>query len=52
MATIALPSVQSLLIEMRAKGNTLSVGTAFVTTSKKDQATVEALHQLKFGYSG
>ena len=46
MATIALPSVQSLLIEVRAKGNALSVGTAFVVDSKKGPALVTNWHNL------
>ncbi len=46
MATIALPSVQSLLIEMRARGNALSVGTAFVVTSKKGHVLVTNWHNL------
>lgn len=46
MATIALPSVQSLLIEMRAKGTALSLGTAFVVNGKHGPALVTNWHNL------
>src|SRR5712691_6574577 len=46
MVTIALPSVQSLLIEMRANGNALSMGTAFVVNGKVGPALVTNWHNL------
>jgi hypothetical protein len=46
MANIAKPSVQSLLIEMRANGKSLSVGTAFVVDNKKGPALVTNWHNL------
>src|SRR5437899_3186576 len=46
MATIALPSVQSLLIEMRAKGKALGMGTAFVVSGKKGPVLVTNWHNL------
>lgn len=46
MATIALPSVQSLLLEMRANGNALSLGTGFVVSCKTGHALVTNWHNL------
>lgn len=46
MTTIALPSVQSLLIEMGAKGNRLGSGTAFVAASKKGPVLITNWHNL------
>ncbi len=46
MTAIELPSVQSLLIQMRARGNALSVGTAFVVNGKKGPALVTNWHNL------
>jgi len=44
MATIALPSVQSLLIELAAGGQSLATGTAFVCNSKKGPVLVTNWH--------
>ena len=46
MANLALPSVQSLLIEMRGNGSVLSVGTAFVVSGTKGPALVTNWHNL------
>ena len=44
MATIALPSVQSLLIELAVGGQGLATGTAFVCNSKKGPVLVTNWH--------
>ena len=46
MAKIAQPSVQSLLIEMRANGAALSIGTGFVVNGKNGPALVTNWHNL------
>ncbi len=46
MASIALPSVQSLLIEMGAKSQKVSSGTGFVANSKKGPVLITNWHNL------
>lgn len=46
MATIALPSVQSLLIEMQFNGQPLSTGTAFVVNSLKGPHLITNRHNV------
>lgn len=46
MPTIALPSVQSLLIEMRFNGQPLSTGTAFVTATSKGPCLITNRHNV------
>ena len=46
MATIAQPSVQSLLIELRVDGNRLSTGTAFVVGTRKGPYLLTNRHNV------